>query len=376
MRTTVLLLCILLLASSCWARGEYRGRELAVRGMKMVAREGATQAQKDCGWDLVAQGLGVLLSLPDKWEEDEGTLTADIDWFLDMCGQAASLSVDYQISLGSRLTDVQCDEWGARDAVLVSIDYTQAALRLGLPIAPATRMLIAKRGDKMIASSVRGLKAPDDDDLAFLWQGWVEAWGAWVFGGRVWAVLAGHGRHDLCRARYPLAVLLRSEGNTWRTTDRVELGGWHRDGFKLDDVNDDGIPEIVGHFATADVQPFVEEHTDYLIYKLVGNSYVKVWHADLATLPAVLTRFGEALAHGDEATARSLATSPSVVKQAKALGLGPDWAAGLRWYVWHLYDNVPDPYAIATIGEDTHRIDLVKLSKWRWRISGITRCEE
>ncbi len=382
MRRTVLVLCILFSASSCWARGEYRGRELAIRGMKMVAREGATQAQKDRGWDLVAKGLGVLLSLPGKWEEDEGTLTGDISWFLQRCAWAAGLPEAYRIEDLSDSGQPMRDRFGPCDAILVVIRYWDR-IQDG-PCLPTCLMVIGKLGDTMIASAVREVTGRPDRVNPMPWALGVWEMGAWMSRGRLWTILAG-AKVTGGNASQPSALLLRNQGASWRIVDRVNWHQRERAGFRLDDVNDDGVPEIVANFLEYCISPYVRTSMDYVVYKLVKGRYRKVWHAPLETLEASLTRLCNAFNRGDEAEALCVTTSRLPVQRAKSFGWWGRaswseedryWEGGLQWYIEQLHDAVPQPYAIGRIDNKLYRIDLVKLSKWRWRISGITRCEE
>ncbi len=188
-------------------------------------------------------------------------------------------------------------------------------------------------------------------------------------------------------ARLPSAVLVRSEGNQWQIVDRVEWGEFERGYFSLDDVNDDGIPEVVGSFPGEGA--FVVNtrgHMDYVVYKLVRHRYKKVWYAGLEAAPAMLIRFRHALNKGDEVEACRVTTSPSVVKDAKKLGLwghASEWNddgwwtdQDFEWSFQEIHDGAPQPYAIAEIRGETYRIDLARLSQWRWRIRGIARCEK
>ena len=400
MRKAVLLLCILLSASSCWSRGEYRGRELAIRGMKMVAREGATQAQQDRGWDVVAQGLGVLLSLPGKWEAEEWQVTGDIRWFLERCAWAAGLPQAYMYGPGHcdpgppprwvtdggprlRMACMQ-DRFGACEARLVEISYWDE-IHDG-PCLPTCLMVIGKLGDTMIASAVRGVAVCSEPSspMRYCWGLGVREMAAWVARGRVWVVLGGS-KVTGGTASQPSALLLRSRGASWQTADRVDWHQVERAGFRLDDVNDDGVPEIVANFLDRCVSPYGRTSMNYVVYKLVKGKYRKAWESPLETLEASLTRLRNAINRGEEAEALCVTTSPVPVQQAKRLGWWGRaswseedryWEGGLQWYIEQLHDDVPQPYAIGRIDNKLYRIDLLKLSQWRWRISGISRYEE
>ena len=277
MRKAVLLLCILLSASSCWSRGGYRGRELAIRGMKMVAREGATQAQQDRGWDLVAQGLGVLLSLPGKWGAEEWQTTGDIRWFLERCAWAAGLSGEHKTDQAR----IQRDGWGPCDAVLVTV-YCRS--RSFGPRFPAAKLLIAKVGDSMITGGWRRQVGCSPGEEVHDWRHGDLA--AWVSQGKAWAVIAG-ARSGGGSGQWPSAVVCRRAGSTWRVVNRIDMDRGWRDGFSLRDLNQDGVPEIVGNtHDRPSAMPGDAPVSEYIIYKFVGNGYKKVWHVRRQDPPA------------------------------------------------------------------------------------------
>jgi hypothetical protein len=380
MRTTVLMLSFLLWAVSCWAAGDHRGRDLAVRGMRIEAHHRPNRRASYRGWDLVAQGLAVLLSQPGEWERDRATVTADIRWFLKSCARQAGLPKTYMIDdIGTTVHDdgSEYEMWWPvidssrhRYAILVEIPYQDE--RDVAPTLPACQMLIGKLDGRIIASAVRDLRKSFEEALWGLFRE-VADLGCWVSKGHLWAVLAG------CytaagTGTIPSAVLLRDEGTHWSIVSRVDWPNWERlASFTLGDVDHDGVPEVVGSFLGEEtIPPFDRVNRNYTVYKLRGQRYVKIWDVSLESLPAQLGRFRWGVCDGNKKLALASTTSPQVVEQARRLGL---WKQDLWWEITERHDDLPKPYVIATIGDDRYRLDLVKLSRRRWRISGISRAK-
>jgi hypothetical protein len=369
MRAMALVLGLPFLAPAGWAAGEHRGRDLAIRGMRMEAHHRPNRRPSYRGWDLVAQGLAILMSQPGEWEKSRGAITGDIIQFLRACAKQARLPSAYL------LHDIADDWWRPQfcrrrghPLVLVEIPYRDEANRG--PEIPACQMLIGEFGGRMITSAIRQVREESDQQGSFLVR---QVWdvGCWVSEGRLWAVLAGCYTEG-GTGTLPSAVVLRSAGARWRIVSRVDWGGsTHFDGFSLDDVNHDGIPELVCAPAhRTPLSPIVWTPMDYTLYKLIGHRYERVWHADLESLEAQLTRFFEGITEGRNGDVLAATASDEVLHQARRLGL---WKRELWWEISERHEDLPRPYAIATTGDERYRLDLVRPSRWRWRISGIRR---
>jgi hypothetical protein len=189
-----------------------------------------------------------------------------------------------------------------------------------------------------------------------------------------------------------MAVLVASKGRTWRVLDRVApphaRRQWYGCGYDeqaeegiygLDDLNHDGLPEMVGNSQypgwVGDVK-YPGRH--YVVHKVIGQRFAKVWYSKLETVPAVLMRFTEALQLDNERMARNVATSAGVVRQARALGLFDQVESWWRkWGFQEMNQAAPQPHVVTTtIYGTAYRIDLIQLSQWRWRISGISRADD
>jgi len=215
---------------------------------------------------------------------------------------------------------------------------------------------------------------------------------AFTQGNALWAMIVG-GCSGGGTGWWPSAVVVRSRASRWQLRNRIAIDdrGW-KDGFTTRDVNGDGVPEVLGTIGSmgridsgggSDVQ---HPAAEYVIYKLVTERYRKVWYARVNKPETALTEFGWALfrrkcrreQHKSGATelarALSLVTSPPVLQQARALGLGEGYLE-----VDEYFSGPTNPYGLVRHRKrhpqpwQWYRLDLTKSSGGIWRISKISR---
>ena len=363
MRTlTVLSLCCLFLAPRvCSASGDHRGRDLAIRGMRIVAARHATPVDCSHGWQLVAEGVSVLLALPGEWQVKEPDFSDHIESFLSNCGRAAHLRAAPCWD-GDMHCEVTRDSWGACDAVWIAIKETG-------PTVTAADILVGRIGSRMIAGAWMPPLGSShrNDDRTFL-SGDLAAWPSH---GTLWAVVAGsHGQCSGGNSYWPGAVLLRSRGDSWELVSKPELGGdgWvKRSSFSLRDVDGDGIPEIVANRYAWAIIGDDSPATGYVVYKFADDRYRNVWYAPVHSVAGILGRFCDVWLEGQDAhQAYDLVTDPAVMRYARKIGLST-W----HFHVKEVHDNIPEPYAVVEDGAYTFRLSFARLADGSWRISDV-----
>jgi hypothetical protein len=274
---------ILLLCGTCaCASGGHRGRDLTVRGFRIATSPQSSLPEQAHGWDLVAQGLAVYLSLPGHWTRQEPFFSGDIRSFLTECAKAAGVPGKYftNSNFEGNHGKLQCraerDIWGRCDAVALTIGR-----RVDGPAPPAAGILIGKTSSGLIAGGWLeqvGCPPPADQyewpygDLA-----------VWRSGNNMWAVLAG-ARTGGGSGFWPSATVMRTNGGHWRRVRQIDIGedgGIDKCEFGVRDLDGDVIPEIIGNIHTMAGQGHRRSADHYLVYKLIRGQYRKVWYAKI-----------------------------------------------------------------------------------------------
>jgi len=380
-------------------------REMAVRGMGMITEEGATEQRQYDGWQLVARAIGDAMDAQDLWRLDDEAMRDGICAFLGECADEAEFpqyedSRDaeplwFDPTLG-RSTMIKwpklhaCRDPDTDEPTAVLLRFR--AQRPWSPNLPMAWALIGRAEGRSIAGAWRqyigrgrrdpaGVGGWDGDCLAWRDGDWLRVLfaGGWFTGGSGGAL-------------FPLGGLLESAHDRWRLVDwcvrdpephfrrhadiAADIDYRYVAGhIGLEDLDRDGIPEIVGHHeypssAAGEKCPW----RDYFVHKVINGRLRQVWYAKLEKPRNAVLRFLEAIEFDCDPMARNVSLSWRAVAQARRLGLFEHAGESYHAHDFRGLTRADDQgQAQVFIGGQEHRFNLRRIGANRWRIVTIER---
>jgi len=399
-------LCAAAMVPAAWAAES--PREVAMRGMRMIAEEGASEQRQYDGWQLVARGIGEMLLAEGLWDAGDEQLQAAITEFMVSCADEAQFpewraptahdtdQTDFGSPIIVREPRAQTRRGADGDllALLIHVTHSEA---WGPHFGDFHKLLIARNAERMVTGAWQQYVGRSSTDPAIYGTAW-ERWGAWHADGQVRALFAGGWVNGGSGgSRFPVGALVESAGDHWCLLDwagpdppsgyqAYERALEHpysrfNKGFaRVDDVNGDGVPEVVGAYQFGKYGMGGTAHypaRDYFVYKVIGDELRKVWYAKAESPRAVVLRFVEAIEFDCQPMALNVCSSPDVVAQAERLGLfSLEGTLGSIVDHWSLALNRGSRFVSITLADQSYRFDLTPVSDQRWRISGIERAEQ
>ncbi|MEA3401713.1 MAG: hypothetical protein U9R79_10780 [Armatimonadota bacterium] len=420
------------LLAVCVRRAPQRPCDVAVRGLRLVAERDASDAQEHEGWQLVARGLGEMIEAEGVW--DDPALVERVCELLRTSGIAAGFPgygwldtidmldhhrpelpefVEDRLPSWLRYRDTVARTWDPELGYSTNVwqpecqvirDTAGRVIALLVPFGsqypytmpklPMTYVLVGRGPDGPVAGAWRQYigRQPGEPKVYGAWYGDVAVsrngdrleaafGGGWETGGTG-------------SSPFPLGGFLDSEEGQWRLVGycgRPPVAAWHlwdsppagydarfHEGWcALDDMNGDGVMEVVASHAYG--KCWTGPHTsasldrDYYVYKRVGDRIRKVWYAKSEQPRRVVFRFTEAIEFGCEQMALNVCTSPTVVDDARRMGLfrltGRDFFS--PWDLRRCALHRDSGHAVADLGDEAYRFNLVRVGPQSWRISGI-----
>jgi len=380
-------------------------RQMAMRGMTMIAEDIDDEQRDYDGWQLVARGIGEMLLAEGLWEAEDQQLRAGIADFMVSCADEADYptfeppteyikeQTDFSFPIIMREPAVHArrDECGRIVALLIYVPHSRG---WGPHYHDWAKLLIARDGDRVVTGGWQQYVGREPDEPRV--DGTADDnWLVWREGDKLRAAFAGGWRFGVTGvSHFPVGVLLENVGDRWRVLDyagsnpsaawalhndeahRQNAGRFRFSGsYGLHDVNGDGVPEITGGYDFGEWAGDLKyPNRDYVIYKVIGRRLRKVWYAKLETLDAVVLRLNEAVECGSVPMVKHVCSSPRVLADVRRLGLFESYEPDTWWFRFTSRERERGSgLARVQMGDSLYEFRLVELRKRHWRISAIER---